>query len=152
MIKNIFDKAVTEEVIGRINKLNSDSKPLWGKMAVGQMLAHCSVSYEYIFEPTKYPKPNPVLKFIIKLMAKDTVVGDKPYPKNLRTGPDFVMKDDKDFYFEKQRLIDFINNTQQLGEAHFDNKESQSFGVLSKQQWNTMFYKHLDHHLSQFGV
>jgi len=40
----------------------------------------------------------------------------------------------------------------ELGEAHFDKKESHSFGVLTKGEWDTMFYKHLDHHLGQFGV
>ncbi len=151
MIKNIFDKAVSEEIIGRINKLNANTQPLWGKMAVGQMMAHCCVTYEYVYD-NKYPQPNAVMKWFIKLMAKNTVVGEKPYPKNIRTGPDFIIKDNKDFAFEKQRLVVFINKTQELGEAHFDGKTSHSFGVLSKQQWNTMFYKHLDHHLSQFGV
>ena len=36
--------------------------------------------------------------------------------------------------------------------AYFDKKESHSFGLLSVKEWNTMFYKHLDHHLNQFGV
>ena len=34
----------------------------------------------------------------------------------------------------------------------FEGKESNSFGPLTKGEWNNMFYKHLDHHLSQFGV
>ena len=50
------------------------------------------------------------------------------------------------------RLIDYINRTQQLGENHFDGKESHSFGPLTKTEWNNMFYKHLDHHLAQFGA
>ncbi|MCJ8164098.1 hypothetical protein MKJ04_04535 [Pontibacter sp. E15-1] len=36
------------------------------------------------------------------------------------------------------------------GNTHW--QESHSFGRLSSQEWNNMFYKHLDHHLSQFGV
>jgi len=39
-----------------------------------------------------------------------------------------------------------------LGEDYFDNRVSDSFGKLSKDQWNNYFYKHLNHHLSQFGV
>jgi len=45
-MKDVFDKTVSEEIIGRINLLNPNSKPKWGKMTVGQMLAHCSVTYE----------------------------------------------------------------------------------------------------------
>ncbi len=45
-----------------------------------------------------------------------------------------------------------MNKTQQLGENHFDGKESHSFGALNSKEWNNMFVKHLEHHLKQFGV
>ncbi|MCH5717102.1 hypothetical protein [Niabella hibiscisoli] len=48
-------------------------------------------------------------------------------------------------------MIDYLIQTQELGGAHFEGKESHSFGVLSRTEWNNMFAKHLDHHLSQFG-
>lgn len=80
------------------------------------------------------------------------VVNETPYKQNLQTAPRFVIKDDKDFNNEKNRLINFILKTQQLGESYFDNKEYPSFGVLTKSEWNNMFYKHLDHHLKQFGA
>jgi hypothetical protein len=123
-----------------------------GKMSVAQMLAHCCVSYELVYEEGKHPKPNAVMKFIIKLMAKGTVVGETPYKKSLRTAPAFIITDEKNFEAEKTRLIQFIFKTQELGENYFDGKESHSFGVLTKAEWNNMFYKHLDHHLRQFGV
>jgi ectoine hydroxylase-related dioxygenase (phytanoyl-CoA dioxygenase family) len=53
---------------------------------------------------------------------------------------------------EKERLIGFIRQVQALGAQHFDGKESHSFGVLNSKEWNNMFYKHLNHHLEQFGV
>ncbi len=80
------------------------------------------------------------------------MVGETPYPHNSRTAPQFIIKESKNFESEKQRLINHINKTQQLGESYFDNKESNSFGALNKTEWNNMLYKHLDHHLSQFGV
>lgn len=49
-MKNIFDKDVSEEVITRINKLDSTTKPQWGRMNVAQMLAHCNVTYEMVYE------------------------------------------------------------------------------------------------------
>jgi hypothetical protein len=77
---------------------------------------------------------------------------EKPYKKNSQTAPEFLVKADKDFNKEKQRLINYINKTQQLGENYFEGKESHSFGKLTSVEWNNMFYKHLDHHLTQFGV
>lgn len=150
-MKNIFDKSVTEEVIGRIEKLSPKTQPNWGKMSVAQMLAHCAVTYEMVFTD-KHAKPNAFVKFMLKAFVKKAVVGTKPYPKNSRTAPQFIISDEKEFLVEKKRLIDYINKTQELGENYFDGKESLSFGKLTKEEWNIMFYKHLDHHLTQFGV
>jgi hypothetical protein len=150
-MKNMFDLKESTEVIDRINQLTPDTKSLWGKMSVDQMLAHCNVPYDFVYT-NKYPKPNAFKKFMVTLFAKKMVVGDKPYPKNSRTAPEFIIVDEKNFDAEKKQLVKNIEKTQNLGESHFDNKESHSFGALSKQEWNTMFFKHLDHHLKQFGV
>lgn len=150
-MKDIFSPKVTREVIDRINKLSIETQPLWGKMNVGQMLAHCNVVYEMIYDDI-HPKPNAFKKFIIKLIAKEAVVGPKPYKKNSPTAPQFKVSADKDFETEKNRLIVYLNRTQELGRDHFDNKESHSFGPLTADEWNTLFYKHIDHHLAQFGV
>lgn len=150
-MKNIFSKEVTQEIIDRIQKLSPETQRQWGKMTVGQMLAHCSVTYEMIFENI-HPKPKGIQKFILKTFVKQIVVNEKPYKHNNPTAPAFLIKDDKDFHREQTRLMDYIQRTQQLGATHFEQKESNSFGKLSSGQWNNMFYKHLDHHLNQFGV
>ena len=147
----MFDLKESTEVIARMNQLTPDTKNLWGKMSVDQMLAHCNVPYEFVYT-NKHPKPNAFKKFMVTLFAKKIVVGDKPYPKNSRTAPEFIITDKKNFDAEKRQLADNIIKTQKLGENHFQNKESHSFGALNIQEWNTMFYKHLDHHLKQFGV
>ncbi len=150
-LPNIFSKAETEKINQRINQLTPNTQPNWGKMGVAQMLAHCSVPYEMIYENIHKP-PNAFMKFIFKMLIKNKVVSETPYKHNSQTAPQFIIKETKDFEAEKKRLTDYINKTQQLGEAYFDNKKSLSFGPLSKTEWNNMFYKHLNHHLLQFGV
>jgi hypothetical protein len=150
-LPNIFSKVETEKIIQRITQLNANTQPQWGKMSVDQMLAHCNVTYEMAFENI-HPKPNFFVKFILGMLVKNTVVSDVPYKKNGSTAPQFIIKGDRDFDKEKGRLVAYLNNAQQLGQAHFEGKESHSFGNLSVTEWNNMFYKHLDHHLGQFGV
>lgn len=150
-MNNIFDPKISTEVIHRINTLTPETKALWGKMNVAQMLAHCNVTYEMVYD-TIHPKPNAFVKLILKLMVKNTVVTEKPYKKNNPTAPAFMIKSDKDFGAEKARLVQFIQKTQELGAVYFEGKESHSFGSLTATEWNCMFYKHLDHHLSQFGA
>ena len=150
-LPNIFTKSVSDSVVQRINQLTSATQPQWGKMSVAQMLAHCCVTYEMVYED-KHPKPNAVVKFMLKTFLKNTVVNEKAYKQNSGTGPQFIIKETKDFDAEKTRLIGFINKTQGLSEGHFDGKASHSLGNLNKTEWNNLFYKHLDHHLRQFGV
>ncbi|HMQ70684.1 MAG TPA: DUF1569 domain-containing protein [Ignavibacteria bacterium] len=150
-LPNIFTKEVTDEMISRINKLKPDSQPQWGKMDVAQMLAHSNVGYEMVYDNI-HPHPNAFMKLILKYLVKNKVVGEKPYSRSMKTAPQFLISNPKNFEAEKKRLIDYVNKTQMLGADYFDNKDSGSFGLLSKTEWNNLFYKHLDHHLKQFGV
>ncbi len=150
-LPNIFSKEVSDNLIKRINNLTPATQPKWGKMSIAQMLAHCNVTYEMIYENI-HPKPNGFMRFILKTLIKNKVVSEVPYQQNSRTAPQFIIKETKDFEVEKQRLINYITKTQQSGENNFDNKESHSFGRLNKTEWNNMLYKHLNHHLTQFGV
>lgn len=150
-MKNIFDPEVTAELISRINQLQADTKPRWGKMSVDQMLAHCCVAYDMAYTD-KYPKPNPVMRFLLKAFVKKGVVNEVPYKKNIPTAPAFVIADRKNFEEEKARLIHHLEHTLALGKDHFEGKESLSFGPMTALEWNNLFYKHLDHHLKQFGV
>lgn len=148
---NIFQQAVTQQVVDRIEQLTPETQPQWGKMNVAQMLAHCCVTYEMAFTD-KHPKPNAFMRMMLKAFVKQGVVGPKPYAKNSRTAPVFIVDDERDFEPEKKRLIDFMWQAQSPGEDAYVGRESLSFGKLSKEEWNVMFYKHLDHHLTQFGV
>lgn len=150
-MKDLFDSTIVEEQINRINRLTPATNALWGTMSVDQMLAHVNVSYEMFYD-NKHPKPNPILRFILKLVVKETVVGTKPYKRNSPTGKPFRIVVRKDFEKEKHRLVDYLQRVQKDGETFFEGKESNSFGALTAKEWNTMFSKHLDHHLGQFGV
>lgn len=151
-MQDMFNAQQAQNYIDRINNLTPFSTANWGKMTVDQMLAHCNVTYEMVYEPQKHKAPGGIAKFILKTFVKAKVVGEKSYPKNSPTSPQFIVTKPQDFILEKKRLIGFIQKTQQMGREAFDGKESFSFGKLKAQEWNNMFAKHLNHHLEQFGV
>lgn len=150
-MKNIFDASVAAEIVQRIESLTPTTQAVWGTMQVAQMLAHCNVTYEMVYE-NKHPKPNALLRFILTRFIKPSVVGSKPYPNSSRTAPAFLITTDKDFSAEQARLIAYVTTTTAHGASYFDGRESLSFGKLTSAEWNAMFYKHLDHHLRQFGA
>lgn len=150
-MKNIFSHEVSNEVIARIESLTPETKPKWGKMSVSQMLAHCNVTYKMAFS-TSRKRPKFLTRLVLKYIVKPMVVSEKPFPKNGKTAPQFLVTDDKNFDEEKSRLIENVKKVQELGSDYFDGKKSITLGKLKSQEWNNMFYKHLDHHLTQFGV
>jgi hypothetical protein len=151
-VEDMFNSQGKDRMIKRINSLSPDSKALWGKMSVGQMLAHCNVAYEMVHEPGKHKPLGAIDKFFAKLFAKGVAVGDKPYKQNSPTASNFIIKEPRDFEAEKARLIAYISKTFAQGSKHYEGLENMAFGKLSSQQWNTLFSKHLEHHLKQFGV
>lgn len=150
-MKNIFDPADAESFVKRIDQLTPQSTPQWGKMNVAQMLAHCNVTYEMIYE-NKHNPAKGFKRFILKLLVKPVVVGNKPYKPNSPTAPAFLVVNEREFESEKTRLKQYIQRVATDGATKFEGKESNSFGALQASEWNTMMAKHLEHHLRQFGV
>jgi hypothetical protein len=150
-LPNIFKQETTDLLLNRLEKLTHQSQPLWGKMDVAKMLAHVNVTYD-LNEGRIESKTPFIMKLILKAFVKPAVVGEKTYPKNSRTAPVFIITSEKDFEKEKTNLIANIKAVQAKGEAFFEGRESSSFGKLTTKEWNNLFYKHLDHHFSQFGV
>ncbi len=150
-MKNVFDPATVAELTARINRLTPSSAPQWGKMSVDQMLAHCNVSYDMTYT-NGYPKVTGLKRLLFKLFVKQAVVGPKPYARNSPTASQFVMKGPKNFADERAKLIAYLQRVQRDGASAFAGRESPSFGPLSADEWNTLYYKHLDHHLTQFGA
>jgi hypothetical protein len=150
-LPNLYNKDVVDVIVNRINNLTANSVPQWGKMNVAQMLAHNNVTYE-ISNDDAHPKPNFLMRFLLKSLLKNKIVNEVPYKQNERTAPVFMVSNNQDFNKQKDRLINYLYQTQELGNAHFEGKENPSFGKLTATEWNNMFYKHLNHHLTQFGV
>ena len=148
---NVFNAEDVKVLNERINKLSNETQPAWGKMDVSQMLAHCNVTYEMAFED-KHPKATGLKKMMLSWFVKPIVTNEKPYKKNSRTAPAFIIADKRVFDTEKERLVNYMQKTLELGEKGFEGKESNSFGVMTVKEWNNSFYKHLDHHLQQFGA
>ena len=89
-LQNIFTPESTQESIDRINNLKADTAPEWGKMNAPQMLAHLNVAYDIAYGKIE-AKYNFFMKMMLKMMVKPTVCGNKPYKKNGRTAPVFVL-------------------------------------------------------------
>ena len=146
-VKNLFDPAVKQEIIARINTLTPQSQRQWGKMDAAQMMAHCQMPMGVAIG--KYQLKSSFFLRLIGPLFKKLLYNDKPFKKNLSTDKSFIMTEPKDFEKEKQGLIGMVNS---FSETTLSDAPHPFFGKLTKEQWSKGTWKHLDHHLMQFGV
>ena len=150
-MQNVFSAEGVQHFTQRIQSLTVNSQAQWGKMNVAQMLAHCNVTYRMLYEPGFVKKTSSLMRLFLRSFVKPYVVSNKPYKPGSQTAPQFIITDEKNFTEERDKLIAFLHRVYQEGEAAFEERESNSFGPLTAKEWNTLFAKHLDHHLRQFA-
>ena len=136
----------------RIDQLSPSSPALWGKMNVGQMLAHCQAPLNVAVGQHELPKYNFFLKLIGKIVKNQLVKDETPYKKNQPTDKSFRFSDSRDFTLEKEQLKQCMARFSAAGRAGQLPGDHPFFGKLTLKQWDRLQYKHLDHHLRQFGV
>lgn len=149
-MKNLFDKDVYEEITGRTHALAPSSERQWGKMNVAQMLAHCKEAFNVPLSDKKMPRS--FLGLLVGWMIKAKLYNDEPWKHNLPTAPNFKITGERDFEKERQELLGLANKFYTLGPGNVGKFPHPMFGSFTPQQWGQAMYKHLDHHLRQFGV
>lgn len=146
-VKNLFNQDVKQQIINRINTLTPQSNALWGKMNVSQMLAHVQLPISCAYG-THEVKGSFLLKLIGPLF-KSILYNDKPYKQGLPTDKTYVVADNKNFDAEKNELLEKVNKFIPENIVLLNHP---IWGKLTKEQWSKATWKHLDHHLSQFGA
>jgi hypothetical protein len=153
-MKNLFDPTLVEEIKQRIMHLNPESERRWGNMTLGHTLAHCTSGMQMamgVINPKRASFPANVMGLLIKPL----VFGDdKPMRRNSPSSPELfsVHPTQCDFERERAQLITAIDSFVTKGAACCSQQPHPFFGPLKPQQWAILMYKHVDHHLRQFGV
>ncbi|MDB5230623.1 MAG: hypothetical protein JWN76_1428 [Chitinophagaceae bacterium] len=148
--KNLFEPGVADEILNRVSNLSADTKPLWGKMSVAQMVAHCQAPTEIALGDKKLKKS--FIGFLFGKIAKKQLLEEKPFKKSLPTAPEFVVKNERKFEQEKQKLETLIHRLVIADKDLIASHIHPFFGKMTAEQWGILNYKHLDHHLRQFGA
>jgi hypothetical protein len=149
-MQNLYDRGDRDGLVGRLSALQPSNARLWGKMNVSQMLAHCSVALEVPCGDRI--KRQGLLGRIMSPFVRSSVLGLKPFVHNAPSDPEYRITDDRDFEKERARLAALVDRFCSRGTAATDGVVHPFFGRLSSDEWGRLMYKHLDHHLRQFGA
>jgi len=151
-MKNLFDANLANQVKSRLAKLGPQSERHWGKMTAAQMLAHCSVSMQWAVGevmPEKGPLPVRLMGRLVKPMV---FRNENPLSKNSPTAKSLIVTDGRDLGKERERLSELIDRFAAGGAPKCTKNPHSFFGRMTPEEWSILMYKHLDHHLRQFGV
>jgi hypothetical protein len=148
-MKSILDQSTRTELATRISLLHSDSKALWGKMNAYQMVRHCVLWDEMVFGKRQYKRMF-IGRIIGPMALKGILKNDAPFKRNSPTVPGFVIQESSgDFATEKATWLSLLNGYAQYTSDDFVHP---FFGKMTHDQVGQLAYKHIDHHLRQFGV
>jgi hypothetical protein len=144
---SLHDTAYRSQIIERIRALRPNAERRWGKMTVDQMLWHVSDAMalslgEMTIPPGKPPLPRGLLKFIVLNL---------PWAKNGPTHPAFVAARQYDFETERVRCLRLVE-VLAAKNAGAEWPVHPMFGGMTGSQVARLHAKHLNHHLTQFGV
>lgn len=149
MNRSVFNSIDTELLIKRVQSLDVNSKPLWGKMNVCEMLLHCNLANTQILDGELGPGSSSIKQRIIKMLCLHIL---RKFPRNVK-GAESIdthgtihideVEIQRDRFIAILRQYPFLKKPIQLHHP--------AFGKLSHQDWGLATWMHIDHHLRQFG-
>lgn len=150
-MKDLFDSAAAAEVKARLLHLRPDSAPLWGTMNAAQAVAHCAGGMEMALGDIR-PKRMMIGRLLGWLIKRLALGNDEPMRRNSPTVPEMVVADERALDDDRRRLATLIDRFAAAGPAGCTTHPHSFFGRLTPREWAVLMYKHLDHHLRQFGA
>jgi hypothetical protein len=150
-VKNLFDRTAASEIETRLERLRPDTAAQWGRMNVAQAMTHCRLGLEMAVGDLRPPRM--LVGRLFGRLIKRLALGDeKPMRKNTPTVTGMQVADARELDVERQQLRAAIDRLVSVGRAGCTTHPHAFFGPLTPDEWGVLMYKHLDHHLRQFGV
>ncbi len=146
-MKTIFDKAVRDEIITRINSLGESCTAQWGKMNLYQMLKHCTLSDDMMQENQNHKRAF-LGRIFGKIALKNVLKDETPLRRNTPTIPELTIPGSGDVSVEKAEWVSRIKKYENFSNPNFMHP---FFGKMTTEQIGYFVYKHIDHHLRQFN-
>jgi hypothetical protein len=147
-MKTLYQDGPRRELKERVARLNAASTPVWAKFDAPKMVVHCTDALGMALG--KIPAKSKRLP-IRHTPLKQLFVYWLPWPKGVPTAPELLQRSPAEWDAEVAVLLELMEEAAAVPRG-FEWPEHPAFGRMSHRAWGVLGYRHLDHHLRQFGV
>lgn len=148
-MKTILKEADYLEIRNRILSISATSPRQWGKMDLQQMILHCTTQLKMALGEIPSKRQGPSL--MRTGLGKWLIFSNLPWPKGAKTPKEMNVATNNFLLtaieIEKKDLLNYLEKVKSQDQLY----PHPFFGNLNKDEWSRLIYKHLDHHLKQFG-
>ncbi|HET9275354.1 MAG TPA: DinB family protein [Gemmatimonadales bacterium] len=153
-MKSIAQETALAELGARLRGLTPETPRRWGTLTPAEMLCHLGDATDSVLGlrvppgPTPAGRARPVLKWLM-------LYAPMPWPRGVRTRPGVDPRQGgtrpEDFERDRARVLRGLSElaaatSERLTPIHF------MVGPMSRGDWQRWAYRHVDHHLRQFGL
>lgn len=146
-VRTLLNDEDRSQVIERLGRVQPNAQPAWGSLDAPRMICHVADQLRVALGdvPTK-----PVHTFLTRTLLKFLVVntGFQAPRGKVRTAPEMLRSQPASWEADLSACRELAERVAR-GSARAVHP---TFGPLSPEEWGRLCWKHLDHHLVQFGV
>ncbi len=144
----IWSSTDREDVLRRFQHLSPSATPKWGRLDAPRMVTHVTDALRAgLGEVALMPKVSPLSVWPVNTL----VMFYLPWPRNAPTAPELLIRKPLEWTTElaalKSAMTRFVAR-----EIDGPWAEHAAFGKIDGRQWGRLMYRHMDHHLTQFGA
>ena len=147
-MKSIWNDADYRAIRARVGRLTPDAMPLWGRMNAPQMVCHLTDALLMAGGALPVASKKLPIRFT---PLKQLIVYWLPFPKGVPTAPELISRRATEWHGELAALHRELDALVARGPAG-PFPAHPAFGVLAPRAWGVLVFRHMDHHLRQFGV
>jgi hypothetical protein len=148
MAATLWDETDCRAILSRLEWLTPDAAPRWGQMNASRMVVHVTdalrmATGELRCTASRGPLMLPIVKQVVMFYL--------PWPRGVPTSPELLSRRPElwtnDIAALRTAIEEFVSKSRvDAWPSH------PRFGHLSGPEWGRFMYRHLNHHLTQFGV
>lgn len=148
-MKSLWNPSARHDLLRRIDRVTPETRPLWGRMNASEMIAHVAAGMRLGLGELETRPRRTLFRY---WPLKHLFVYWVPFPRSAPAPREMVTRAkpvtwDRDLAALRDCLERFgTRDRRGAWPVH------PVFGPLSARAWGALGWRHLDHHLRQFGV